>query len=91
MRSQILRDVVAGCAGALLVLAAIGLPGRSGDPAQARSTQPQPAVLLPAFKCQGVPIARPLVNAHVTPCILRAAAPAPVARPAPVKPAVPSP
>jgi hypothetical protein len=45
MRSEILRDVIAGCAGVLAVAALIGLPpSRAGDLQQ---YQNRPAQLLP--------------------------------------------
>jgi hypothetical protein len=45
MRSEILRDVIAGCAGVLAVAALIGLPpSRAGDLQQYQS---RPAQLLP--------------------------------------------
>jgi len=45
MRSEILRDVIAGCAGVLAVAALIGLPtSRAGDQQQ---SQNRPAQLLP--------------------------------------------
>lgn len=47
MRSHILRDIVAGGVGALLVLALIGLPGR---PFSSGAAQPTRYVLLPAYR-----------------------------------------
>jgi hypothetical protein len=49
MRSQILRDVIAGCAGALAVAALIGLPWK---PAAGQQPQAQPRhyELLPYFR-----------------------------------------
>lgn len=91
MRSHILRDIVAGCAGALLVFALIGLPGQS---LSSSSQQPTRAVLLPAIiktaPCFFVSPQVPGGNAHAVPCPLPAK-PAPLpAKPAPA-PRVPSP
>jgi hypothetical protein len=47
MRSEILRDVVAGCAGALAVAALIGLPGK---PAAGQPPQFGRVELLPYFR-----------------------------------------
>jgi hypothetical protein len=46
MRSEVLRDVVAGCAGVLAVAALIGLPGRAGSDQQQFQRH---AELLPYF------------------------------------------
>jgi hypothetical protein len=49
MRNEVLRDVLAGCAGVLAVTAAIGLPTRSA-PAQQQAPAPVHGyVLLPKF------------------------------------------
>jgi len=47
MRSPILRDVIAGCAGVLAVAALIGLPGRQSGPQLPDFTHAQ---LLPYFR-----------------------------------------
>jgi hypothetical protein len=49
MRSEILRDVIAGSAGALAVAAVIGLPGKP-TASQQPQFQPRQAVLLPYFR-----------------------------------------
>ncbi len=48
MRSEVLRDVVAGCAGVLAVAALIGLPGRAST-VQQPQFQYRHAELLPYF------------------------------------------
>ncbi len=48
MRNEILRDVIAGCAGVLAVAAVIGLP-REQAAVQQQQWQFQHAVLLPHF------------------------------------------
>jgi hypothetical protein len=48
MRSEVLRDVLAGCAGVLAVAALIGLPGRAST-GQQPQFQYQHAELLPYF------------------------------------------
>jgi hypothetical protein len=48
MRSEVLRDVVAGCAGVLAVAALIGLPGRAST-IQQPQFQYRHAELLPYF------------------------------------------
>src|ERR1700684_3676269 len=48
MRSEVLRDVVAGCAGVLAVAALIGLPGRASTDRQPQF-QYRHAELLPYF------------------------------------------
>ena len=48
MRSEVLRDVVAGCAGVLAVAALIGLPGRAATGQQPQS-QYRHVELLPYF------------------------------------------
>jgi hypothetical protein len=49
MRNEVLRDVLAGCAGVLAVAAAIGLPNASA-PAQQQARLPaQHIVLLPKY------------------------------------------
>ena len=53
MKNQVLRDVLAGCAGVLAVAAAIGLP-RASAPAQQQAPLPaQHYVLLPHFSRTG--------------------------------------
>jgi hypothetical protein len=83
MRSQILRDVVAGCAGALLVLAIIGLPRVSASSNVQMQVKPAPArctMLLPAYKT-------PLYSSNPKmPLCLRVSRPMPV----PPMPSVPS-
>jgi hypothetical protein len=49
MRSEILRDVIAGCAGVLAVAAVIGLPGKPTASQQPQFLTPH-AVLLPYFQ-----------------------------------------
>jgi hypothetical protein len=50
MRSHILRDVVAGCAGVLAVVAVIGLPGSSSRTSSVPASQTRCVRLLPAYK-----------------------------------------
>jgi hypothetical protein len=53
MRNEVLRDVLAGCAGVLAVAAAIGLPNASA-PAQQQARLPaQHIVLLPKYSHTG--------------------------------------
>jgi hypothetical protein len=53
MKNEVLRDVLAGCAGVLAVAAAIGLPNASA-PAQQQAPPPaQHYVLLPKFSKTG--------------------------------------
>jgi hypothetical protein len=55
MRNEVLRDVLAGCAGVLAVAAVIGLPNASA-PAQQQARLPaQHYVLLPKFSKVGPP------------------------------------
>jgi len=70
MRNEVLRDVLAGCAGVLAVAAAIGLPGVSAPVQQPAAPAPQ-YVLLPYFSrqpnnCRVMPevpsAARPRIN-----------------------------
>jgi hypothetical protein len=50
MRNEVLRDVIAGCAGVLAVVAAIGLP-KASAPFQQQAPNPvQHAVLLPKIR-----------------------------------------
>jgi hypothetical protein len=49
MRNEVLRDVLAGCAGVLAVAAAIGMPRGLADAQQPAQLQVQHAVLLPHF------------------------------------------
>jgi hypothetical protein len=53
MRNEILRDVLAGCAGVLAVAAAIGLPTGPVADQQPGHFQLQHAVLLPHFSKVG--------------------------------------
>jgi hypothetical protein len=56
MRNEVLRDVLAGCAGVLAVAAAIGLPNAS-TPAQQQARLPaQHIVLLPKYSRTGPPV-----------------------------------
>jgi alkylated DNA nucleotide flippase Atl1 len=52
MRSEILRDVIAGCAGVLAVAALIGLPGRQVGQQQFQSRRTE---LLPFYRTVGPP------------------------------------
>jgi hypothetical protein len=49
MRNEVLRDVLAGCAGVLAVAAVIGLPRASEAAQQPTSGPPPQYVLLPYF------------------------------------------
>lgn len=49
MRNEVLRDVLAGCAGVLAVAAAIGLPTASAPTQQQAPVPAQRYVLLPKF------------------------------------------
>jgi hypothetical protein len=57
MRNEILRDVLAGCAGVLVVALAIGAPGGSpaapSSPPPPRVQQVQGAMLLPYYSVNG--------------------------------------
>jgi hypothetical protein len=55
MKNEILRDVLAGCAGMLAVAAVIGLPGGSVSAHPPAEFQVQHAVLLPHFTGLGTP------------------------------------
>ncbi len=57
MRNEILRDVVAGCAGVLAVAALIGLPRESAPARAPADWQGQHYVLLPHFSIVGKPAA----------------------------------
>jgi hypothetical protein len=50
MRSHILRDVVAGCAGVLAVVALIGLPGNSSRSGSVPAGPNRCVKLLPVYK-----------------------------------------
>jgi cobalamin synthase len=56
MRNEVLRDVVAGCAGVLAVAAVIGLPGGSVTVNHPEQFQFQHAVLLPHFSKVTAPV-----------------------------------
>lgn len=87
MRSQILRDIVAGCAGALLVLALIGLPDHStssGAVAPGRHYKLLPdfnsrAELMPCLFTNLKQVADP----HLTPCYTPVKPPRPAPVPSP--------
>jgi hypothetical protein len=53
MRNEVLRDVLAGCAGVLAVAAAIGLPNASAPAHQQAPLPTQHVVLLPKFSYTG--------------------------------------
>jgi hypothetical protein len=55
MRNEVLRDVLAGCAGVLAVAAAIGLPNASAPAQQQAPVPAQHIVLLPKFSKMGPP------------------------------------
>jgi hypothetical protein len=66
MRNEVLRDVLAGCAGVLAVAAVIGLPsGAATDHARVEFSG-QHAVLLPYFRRVGPtpppPVSRPRIS-----------------------------
>jgi hypothetical protein len=70
MRNQVLRDVLAGCAGVLAVAAAIGLP-KASAPAPFQQQAPAPAqhsvVLLPyLYFSRGAPVAPSAPRVRIT-------------------------
>jgi hypothetical protein len=72
MSKQILRDVVAGCAGALVVLAIIGLPGRSASSTaniQARTLPVRCTYVLPVIRgdVPVAPLSRAVRNVNICP------------------------
>ena len=62
MRNEILRDVLAGCAGVLAIAAAIGLPRASAPIARHAAPSGQHYVLLPYYPARPKPPAPP--SAH---------------------------
>jgi hypothetical protein len=71
MRNEVLRDVLAGCAGVLAVAAAIGLPGTSAR--VQRPAGPAPVVLLPYFSrqpnyCRAMPAVPSALRPRITIC-----------------------
>jgi hypothetical protein len=87
MRSQILRDVVAGCAGMLAVIAIIGLPSKSATSSvQTNNGSTIRACLLPVYSS---PRSKPASNIRVCPVVMpigpRLVAPAQPAVPGPLK------
>jgi hypothetical protein len=67
MRNEVLRDVLAGCAGVLAVAAVIGLPnGAAGTHVRAEFSGVQHAVLLPHYSRIGGPADRPIPQPRIT-------------------------
>jgi cobalamin synthase len=66
MRNEILRDVLAGCAGVLAVAAVIGLPKGSASAHVPADWQVQHAVLLPHFSKVGTPAVPQVPRTRIT-------------------------
>jgi hypothetical protein len=67
MSNQVLRDVLAGCAGVLAVAAVIGLP-KASAPAQQQAPAPaqRSVMLLPYMSFRGAPVAPSAPRMRIT-------------------------